>query len=95
MDAGPSLLPSPLNASSKSGAAASRAVNVANGNNFRNVAMIEVWSNGVSPGGRMTEPLGTHGETITAGTRTPKYPKSNPSGDAPPGDNAAGGTTWS
>ena len=33
--------------------------------------MIEVWSNGVSPGGRITEPGGTQGEMITAGTRTP------------------------
>jgi hypothetical protein len=40
--------------------------------------MIEVWSNGVVSGGRITDPAGTYGQTITAGTRTPNRSNAKP-----------------
>src|SRR4051812_33983844 len=93
MKAGPSLLSSLLRALNRSGAEASRGVKGANGNSFRRVAIMEVWSNAASLCGRTTDPAGIQGEISNAGTRTPYDPKSKPSGEGPPGETALGGST--
>ena len=75
IDTGPSLSPCPFStliALTRSGAAASRAVKRRERKQFAQRRNDRGMIERRQPGGRITEPFGTQGETMTAGTRTPK-----------------------